>query len=270
MAESNSEPSTIEDPLPSPAELEALFRSKYGDPETTGGAPRRRFRFGYFSPADIYESVVSRRVTKGCAWLDVGGGHAIFPENPDLARALVARCAKVVAVDPSENVLRNDFVHERVQCFLEQYDPGRQFDLATMRMVVEHVERPESFVGALARLVRPGGTAVVFTVNLSSPITLLSRLVPFRLHHPIKRFFWGAEEEDTFPVCYRMNTPVGLRRLFQRAGFEQQLSARLDDLSAFGQFRLLNYVELLVWRSLRRLGLRYPESCLLGVYVRSA
>lgn len=268
MAKAHSGQPTIDHQLPSPAELEELFRSKYGDPETTGEAPRRRFRFGYFTPADIYESVVSRRVTAGCLWLDVGGGHSIFPENPGLARTLVARCAKVVAVDPSENVLRNDLVHERVQCFLEQYDPGVPFDLATMRMVVEHVERPESFVGALARLVRPGGMAVVFTVNLWSPITLLSRLVPFRLHHPIKRLFWGAEEEDTFPVCYRMNTPEVLRRLFERAGFAQQLSVKLDDLSASGQFKLLNYLELLAWRGLRRAGLRYPESCLLGVYVR--
>jgi SAM-dependent methyltransferase len=256
--------------LPTRRELEALFLQKHGDPEAVGWAPRRRFRFGYYLPADIYEVVVSKLVVPGCAWVDVGGGHAIFPENPRLGRELVARCGRVTAVDPSENVLRNEVVHDRVRCFLEEYRPDVQFDLATMRMVVEHVSSPMVFVGALARLLKPGGNAVVFTVNRWSPVALLSWAIPFRLHHPIKRCFWGGEEEDTFPVQYRMNTRTRLRQLFYGAGFVERAFAKLDDLSVFGQFKTLNYPELLAWSGLRRLGIGYPENCLLGVYQRTA
>jgi 2-polyprenyl-3-methyl-5-hydroxy-6-metoxy-1,4-benzoquinol methylase len=256
------------DVLPTPQELEALFLQKHGDSEAIGWAPRRRFRTGYYLPAEVYESLVSKLIVPGCAWLDVGGGHAIFPENPGLARELAARCAKVIAVDPSENVFRNEFVHERVQSTLEQYHPDAQFDVVTMRMVVEHVSSPKDFVGALARLVRPGGTAVVFTINHWSPLSVLSWVLPFRLHHPIKRLVWGGEEKDTFPVQYRMNTRAKLRRLFEQAGFEERALVKLDDLSAFGGFKWLNYVELLVWRGLRRVGLGYPENCLLAVFRR--
>jgi SAM-dependent methyltransferase len=262
----DSEPGSTDNVLPSPQELEAFFLQKYGRPEAVGWAPRRRFRFRYYLPTDVYELVVSKRVVPGCNWLDVGGGHAIFPDNPRLARELVSRCAKVVAVDPSDNVRRNPFVHERNQVALEEFDCGVQFQLATMRMVVEHVKDPESFVGALSRLVSPGGTVIVFTINRRAPIALVSRLVPFRFHHPIKQLFWGGEEEDTFPVSYRMNTRKILASLFYRSGFDEIMFTKLDDLSMFGRFRMFNYLELLIWRGLKLIGIGYPENCLMGVY----
>jgi SAM-dependent methyltransferase len=263
-----SELQSTEDTLPSPQELKALFLQRHGRPEAVGWGPRRRFRFRYYLPAEVYELVVSKRVNPGCVWLDVGGGHAIFPDNPRLARELVSRCAKVVAVDPSDNVQQNEFVHERHQVALEEFDPSVQFDLATMRMVVEHVKCPESFVGALSRLVKPGGTVVVFTINRWAPIALVSRLTPFRFHHPIKQLFWDGEEEDTFPVAYRMNTRKILSRLFDQSGFEELAFAKLDDLSTFCKFKILNHIELAVWRGLKFVGLGYPENCLLGVYRR--
>ena len=254
--------------LPAGSELEQLFLQKYGDPQRTGWAPRRRRRFGYALPADVYEALVSKLVTPGCRWIDVGGGHDVFPENPALARSLAARCSVLVAVDPSENVHRNEFAHERVQAFIEDYRTDRQFDLATLRMVVEHVDDPANVVRALNRLLRPGGRAVVLTVNLRSPITLVSRFTPFWLHHPIKSRVWGGSEEDTFPVRYRMNTRRALRRWFEQGGFREAEFAVLDDLSPFGGFRTVNLVELYAWKAMRTLGLPYPENCLLGVYER--
>jgi SAM-dependent methyltransferase len=254
---------------PTDDELLAVFQQKYGPPGEVSWGPRGRQRCGYFLPADVYEAVVRRHVLDGCRWLDVGGGRDIFPDNPALARSLVTRSAKVVAVDPSANVHKNPFAHERIQSTLEGYATRDAFDLATMRMVVEHVDDPEAFVAALSRLVRPGGTAIVITVNRWSPLTILSRLVPFGLHYPLKRIFWGGEEDDTFPVKYRMNTREALRAHFERAGFREVDFARLDDLSPFGNLRVLCTLELFAWRIFRRLRLPYPENCLLGVYERT-
>jgi SAM-dependent methyltransferase len=254
--------------LPTRKELDAVFLLKHGSPETTGWAPQRRYRNGYFTPADVYETLVARFVQPGIRWLDVGGGHAVFPDNPRLARQLVDRAAHVAAVDPSDNVHQNEFVQERFQGFLEGFTSAEPFDLATMRMVVEHVVAPESFVGALSRLVKPGGHAIVYTVNRWAPITLLSWAVPFNLHHTAKRLFWASEEKDTFPVQYRMNTRRTLKRLFHGAGFEERLFAKLDDVTTLGGFRRLNRLELLLWKGFRGVGLAYPENCLLGVYRR--
>ena len=112
--------------VPSRAELEALFEQKHGPADRLGWSPVRRRRFGYFLPSDVYEATVNRAVREGCAWLDVGGGHNIFPENPALAEALVSRCSTVVAVDPSANVHDNRFVQERVQAFIEDYRTDQQ------------------------------------------------------------------------------------------------------------------------------------------------
>ena len=255
---------------PSEIELATLFQQKYGPPTQTGWSPRQRHAFGYYLPADVYEALLARVIRPGCHWLDVGGGRHIFPENPRLARTLADRCALVVAVDPSDNVRDNHYVHERVQSMLEDYQTERKFDLASLRMVAEHVSDPVRMVESLHRLLRPSGAVVIFTVNAWSPLTLVSRAVPFSWHHPIKKLFWGGEEEDTFPVQYKMNSRASLKALFETHGFHEVSFAYLDDLSTLGQFRIGSYVELSGWRVLNRLGLRYPENCLLGVYQKSA
>ena len=254
---------------PSRQELEDLFHQKYGSPAVTGWSPRQRHRFGYYLPADVYEALLARLVTSGCRWLDVGGGHHIFPENPRLSRELADRARLLVAVDPSDNVQVNPYVHERAQCLLEDYRTDHRFDIATLRMVAEHVTDPARLVAALHGLLAPGGVVVILTVNGRSPLTLLSRATPFHWHHPIKTLFWGGEEEDTFPVAYRMNSRGVLKDLFHSGGFHEVSFAFLDDLSTFGQFKAASYLELVGWRALKGLGMRYPESCLLGVYQKS-
>ena len=252
--------------VPTAAELDAIWAEKYGPLETMGSVPRSRQRAGYYLPSDVYETIVARQVFDGAMWLDVGGGHSVFPENHLLSKTLAARAGRLVAVDPSDNVHRNPFAHDRVQAMLEDYKTPQTFDLATMRMVVEHVSNPEAFVGALSRLLKPGAAAVVFTVSLWSPVTVLSRVLPFGLHHKIKDVVWGGDEADTFPVSYKMNTRRTLRALFEKAGFTEELFMRRADLSVFGGVRGLRAVEFAAWRTFNRLGLPYPEACLLAVY----
>jgi 2-polyprenyl-3-methyl-5-hydroxy-6-metoxy-1,4-benzoquinol methylase len=255
--------------LPSEEELRQRFVQKYGDPATTGWSPGRRWRAGYFLPADVYETVIAGLVTPDTAWLDVGGGKAVFPENPRLSAELAGRCQSLTAVDPSDNVRSNPFAHHVVQSMLEDYQSTDACTLATLRMVVEHVERPVEFVRALSRVVRPGGTVVLLTVDRWSPVTLVSHALPFGLHHPIKRIFWGGEEEDTFPAHYLMNTRASLRAVFEANGFREAAFAKLDDLSVFGGRKWLNLLELFAWKCLRTVGLPYPERCVLAVYHRA-
>ena len=250
-------------------ELRELFRIKYGDPATTGWAPRRRLQFGYFLPADYYEALIAKLVAPKTEWIDIGGGGALFPENRSLSELLSQRARRLVVVDPSDNVDSNPFSHTRAKCLIEEYQADAQFDLATFRMVVEHIADPRAVVQVLNRLVRPGGRVVVFTVNRWAPATVASRLLPFGWHHPIKRLFFGGEEKDTFPTVYRMNTRGQLRTWFGQGGFEERSFAYLDDLSILGRFRTLNYGELLAWKALRGCRLRYPENCLIGVYEKA-
>lgn len=250
-------------------DLQQQFRLKHGDPATTGWSPRRRFKFGYYQPADHYEALVTKLVTAETEWIDIGGGNALFPDNQPLSNLLAQRARRLVVVDPSDNLDTNPFPHERAKCLIEEYQTHDQFDLATFRMVAEHVTHPEAVVGALNRLLRPHGTVVIFTVNRWSPVTVVSSLFPFWLHHPIKKLFWDGDEEDTFPTAYKMNTREQLKSVFAAGGFTERYFAYVDDLSVFGRFKTLNYVELSAWKALQRLSMRYPENCLLGVYEKA-
>lgn len=254
--------------LPDRAALEDVFRLKYGDLATTGWAPRMRHRFGYFTPDDVYEAMVARLVTPGATWLDVGCGRDIFPSNRPLARRLADRCGLLVGVDPAPTLAENTYLHERVHCTIDEFESEREFDLVTMRMVAEHVAEPERVVRSLARCTRPDGHVVVYTVNRFAPVPLLTALVPHRLHQPIKRVLWKTEPKDTFPTKFRMNTRRVLREQLGAGGFAEVAFAYLDDCRTLGRFRAGLLGELCLRRSLRWVGMRYPETCLLGVYRR--
>lgn len=252
----------------SPAALEDVFLLKYGDPSTHGWGPRMRRRFGHFTPDDYYEALVAGLVGGGCSWIDVGCGRDIFPNNRPLAARLAALCPDLVGVDPDDNVDENPHVKERAKVIIDDFRSDRAFDLVTLRMVAEHVADPDAAVASLARLTRPGGRVVIYTVNKWSPVSLAAKAVPFGLHHAVKKVLWKTQERDTFPVSYRMNTRGALRRVFEAHGFREASFAYLDDCRTFGRFRVPHYLELSLWRVFRGLKMRYPENCLLGVYER--
>jgi SAM-dependent methyltransferase len=246
--------------------LPFILRLKYGAPDRLGPSPRLRRRFGYSSPDDWYEAAVAGLVTATTTWLDVGCGRNVFPSNRAAAKLLADRCRLLVGIDPSGNIHANDIVHERAQCVLEDYVTDRRFDLVTLRMVAEHITDPAGAVGALARLTSAGGRVVIYTVSKWSPATVVSAVTPFKFHVAAKRFLWGTDERDTFPTAYRMNTRRELRRLFAAGGFQEESFYHLDDCMSFGRFMWLSRLELLAWRTLRSVGLRYPEASILAVF----
>jgi 2-polyprenyl-3-methyl-5-hydroxy-6-metoxy-1,4-benzoquinol methylase len=251
------------------ARVRQLWETTHGSIDQMGWRPRLRRQFGYFSPDDYYEAAVADLVDGNTEWLDVGGGAAIFPDNPKLSRLLADRCKHLVAVDPSSNVKENPYANERYQSLLEEFREPRQFTLATARMVVEHVTHPEKFVGKLGQVISPGGKAVIYTVNRWAPLTILSGSTPMAVHHMAKKVLWNAEEKDTFPVAYLMNTRSRLNQLFTAAGFREIGFHRLDDCRTLARWKVTLISELTIWKTLHSAGIGYPESCLLGVYERT-
>lgn len=255
---------------PAQAQLEELFRLKYGDSGQLNWSPALRRKFNYFNPDDVYECLMQQLVTGNTRWLDVGCGRNVFPSNAKLARILADRCKLLVGVDPDETLNDNPFVHEKVPAFMDDFRDARQYDLITLRMVAEHVEHPARLLQSLDRAVSDNGLVVIYTVNKYSPVPLVTNLVPFALHNPVKRVLWGTEPEDTFPTCFRMNTRRTLDALFSEHGFREELFLRLDDCRTFSGFKPLATLELVFQKLFRAIGLPYPEHCLLGAYRRSS
>lgn len=252
------------------SELIDLFDLKYRASGTLGPDPARRLRFGYFNPDDHYEALLRRLVHHEARWLDVGCGRNLFPSNRALASELSERCKLLVGVDPDATIHENPFVHQKIQGVVQDLGSESRFDLVTLRMVAEHVAEPSKLLDALARMVVPGGLVVIYTINRWSPVPLITSLTPFALHQPIKRVLWRTEAKDTFPTTYRMNTRRELASLFAASGFDESAFWYLDDCRSLARFGILNVLELSLRTLLHRMGLRYPENCLLGVYARRA
>jgi 2-polyprenyl-3-methyl-5-hydroxy-6-metoxy-1,4-benzoquinol methylase len=243
-----------------------ILTMKYGPSQTMGWGPRLRSQFNYRTPDDWYEALIFEQVTPDTVWLDVGCGRSMFPRNTRLAEILSQRCHLLVGADPSDNIDANPFVQQRSKCTIEEFETDLQFDLITLRMVAEHIRDPKSSIRALSRLTKAGGLVVIYTVWKWSPASIAAALTPMSFHHIAKRFLWGTQERDTFPVEYRMNTRSKLSALFNEAGFAEQNFFYLDDCRSSHRFKTLNALELTMWRFLRTLGLHYPERCILATY----
>ena len=115
-------------PLPSAADLEAVFEQKYGSGDELGWGPRMRRRFGYFNPDDYYEALLGKLVEQETRWLEVGCGRDLFPNNGALAKALSKHCKLLVGIDPAPTLAENPFVHERICMSIDDWQPDRDFD----------------------------------------------------------------------------------------------------------------------------------------------
>ena len=109
---------------------------------------------------------------------------------------------------------------------------------------------------------------MVYTVNKRTPAALIAASTPMSVHYKAQKFLWSTEERDVFPVFYRMNTRKGLTGVFQRHGFREEHFEYLDDCRSLTRWEIAFSAEILTAKLLRSIGLRYPENCLLGIYVR--
>jgi len=251
-------------------ELDDCVTRKYGAPSAMGPSPSLRYRLRFVSADDTYETLVSKLVAEETRWLDVGCGRDLFPSNYAGAKRLAERSALLVGVDPDENVHENDLLTDCFQGTIEDYSTEQKFDLLTMRMVAEHVVDASRCVQKLAELAAPGGLVVIYTPWRWAPMSLMASLIPFSLHNPLKKLIWNTDQRDTFPTAYKMNTRRDLQRLFSGAGFEEVYFGRVDDCSVLTRFLLLNSLEIRARNLCLKLGIPYPEYCLLAVFQRKS
>ena len=250
------------------AELPNIWKIRYDGVEDLGWNVLLRQKYGYFTPDEYYSAVLSHYVTPQTNWLDVGCGRHILPHNHNLATILAARCKSLTGIDPSDNVDSNPFLHGRQQTSVEDFKTDAKFDLISLRMVAEHVEKPDAAIAAFRRLLAPGGRVIIYTVYKWSPASLLAAATPMSVHHWAKKILWRTEEIDTFPVVYAMNTRPTLNRLFKSQGFEEELFMYLDDCRSFQRWKATSVLELTARDILRAVKIPYPDLSLLAVFRR--
>jgi 2-polyprenyl-6-hydroxyphenyl methylase/3-demethylubiquinone-9 3-methyltransferase len=147
------------------------------------------------------EFVAARATLSGARVLDVGCGGGL------LAEALARRGAQVTAIDLAPAMIETARLHAAQSGLSIDYRVAdaalladAPFDAVCCMEMLEHVADPATFVGVLARRLRPGGSLFVSTLNRNLKSFLLAivgaeyllRLLP-RGTHEYERFIRPAE-----------------------------------------------------------------------------
>lgn len=127
-------------------------------------------------------------------------------------------------------------------------------DLIMSRSVFEHLTDPAPVYREFARVLRPGGRAIVLTANMWDYGTLCARLIPNRFHARIVKKVEGREEEDTFPTAYKTNTRRDVDRLAAGAGLQVQA---YEYLSQYPNYLMFNGALFLLGTAFEKLISRY-------------
>src|SRR6185437_3987165 len=97
--------------------------------------------------------------------------------------------------------------------------PSGYFDMVISRSVVEHLENPGMVFAEFARVLRPGGKAVIITPNKYDYVSVIASLTPYKVHRSLVSKIFQVSEDDVFPTLYRANTLAAIRKAFASAGF---------------------------------------------------
>jgi 2-polyprenyl-6-hydroxyphenyl methylase/3-demethylubiquinone-9 3-methyltransferase len=169
---------------------------------------------GEFKPLHILNPVRARFVAdrvklSGARVLDVGCGGGL------LCEALFQAGARVTGIDLAEGMVEVAQLHAAEQSLPIEYlhadaeslvaGHAGTFDVVTCMEMLEHVPHPDAVMGTLAKLVRPGGSVFISTINRNLKSFLLAivgaeyvmRLIPRgtheydRLIQPSELAAWG-------------------------------------------------------------------------------
>ena len=173
---------------------------------------------GTISDWQHYHNLIGKYVTPESTVLDIGCGKgdiSPFPWSETPHRHLIG-----IDPDPAakENAVIDEFHHLDVAADWPVED--KSVDIAISRYVLEHVADVEFFFANLRRVLRPGGTFIFLTPNKYNPFMAMSRLLPMSLKRKILSSTADQiDEDDVFPVCYRLNSRGAIRKAAREEGF---------------------------------------------------
>jgi SAM-dependent methyltransferase len=186
----------------------------------------RAMRPGWQASGPVYESFVRRYALPGRRWLDVGCGRGGIVE---LLGSQVRLCAGTDLDLASLIEHRAPHTH-RIAAPVEVLPlAASSFDLVTCSWVIEHLANPNRAFAEIARVLAPGGHWVFLTPNARNLVTFANRLFHGRLQARLVRRLYDRDEADTFPVCYRANTPERIERLARGAGLSRSQVRLIGD-----------------------------------------
>jgi ubiquinone/menaquinone biosynthesis C-methylase UbiE len=200
----------------------------------------------------LYEQILTREVTPGIIWLDLGCGHQLLPEWRAREEKALLLDKTIVGIDYDfPSLLKHQNLSLKVCGSISQL-PFRKdsFDLVTANMVVEHLDDPETQFREIGRILKPGGRFIFHTPNRHGHFALMRRLTPRRAKNRLIHVLDGREPEDVFEVHYRANTKRKIEQLSESSGLHVVKIRMLVTDAVFKMIFPLAAVELIWIRAL--------------------
>ena len=171
---------------------------------------------GFRDAGGRYRDLVAAAVTPETRLLDLGCGRA------SLAGDALQAARQSVGVDLDRDDLRHNATIGHALLANGETLPfaSASFDVLISQWVLEHLARPERVFGEIARVLRPGGQAILFTTNANNYIPLASRLTPDALQSGLLRRWLKRPAHESHATHFRANTRRRLQQLAHAADLE--------------------------------------------------
>lgn len=204
-------------------------------------------RPGFVDGTTEFHELLRKHVRPGSRILEIGAGPA------NRTSRFLASLGTVVGADVSEEVRGNTFLAE-AHVFDGRSLPfsDASFDACISDYVLEHVEDPGAHFREAGRVLRTGGIYAFRTPNQWHYVTLASRLLPHRAHlmlaNPLRGL--GDEAHDPYPVFYRSNRLVAVRRLAAAAGLQVATLYTVEKEPSYGRIHAALFYPMMMYERL--------------------
>jgi ubiquinone/menaquinone biosynthesis C-methylase UbiE len=168
-------------------------------------------------PYRIYEDRILSQLQDNFTVVDAGCGA-----NAPLLVNLVGRANNLIGVDLvkfNPNLLNKGMTFLNSDLAKMEIDDS-SVDIVISRSVLEHIKDVENVYREIHRILRPGGKFIFLVPNMWDYVSILSYLIPNKLHKIIVNKFTGRPGEKTFDTYYESNTKGSIQRLVKKTGFD--------------------------------------------------
>jgi ubiquinone/menaquinone biosynthesis C-methylase UbiE len=206
----------------------------------------QEMKAGWKDSLRLYQEMVSDNIGSDSYVIDIGCGHA------DFLGVVYARAGNVYGIDPDLQALKNNMTIQQVVNGMADNIPFKDeyFDVVTCAWVLEHLENPEDVFNEIYRILKPGGKLIFLTPNALNYNVWIIRMIPNKLHSFFTRILYHRQENDTYPVVYKANSPKKVNSLLSMTGFSKNQLVLNGDPSYISlnsyMFKLAYFIETII------------------------